>query len=303
MYASSAQFTGIVGDILIAQEGPGRLWHVHWDNVEGAFKVEQLAYVGQWEHITFVPIPAPPLQFTVKFICGKSEGEVVAPGAYYTAINVHNPNNEEVRFRKKIAIALPGEKPGPVSRFFEARLGPDQVLEIDCPDIVRHASTPGEEPADFLEGFVVIENDVELDVVVVYTAAGRTGQVETLDVERVYPRHRHPVKVNLPDLVPVPDPRPEVGFCKREGGNLIVTVRNQGTAESGPFSTEVDFFSYGKVSMPTPTLGPGESADLLFPIPLGCFDPDCDFQITVDADNQVIESDEGNNVVRDTCSG
>jgi hypothetical protein len=127
---------------------------------------------------------APAFQYAAKFVCGKSAGEVVAPGVYFTAVNVHNPTYTAIRFRIKIAVALPGVKPGPVSKFFDAKLGPDQALEIDCRDIFEHAETK----ADFLKGFVVIESDVELDVVAVYTAAGRDGQVETLHTERVPPR-------------------------------------------------------------------------------------------------------------------
>src|SRR5215813_1662348 len=111
-------------------------------------------------------------QYAVKFVCGKSAGEVVAPGVYFTAVNVHNPTYKTIQFRVKIAVALPGLKPGPVSRFYDAKLGPDEALEIDCPDIHRLAGTK-----DFLKGFVVIESEVELDVVAVYTAAGREGQV------------------------------------------------------------------------------------------------------------------------------
>src|SRR5205814_1986596 len=107
-------------------------------------------------------------QYAVKFVCGKSDGKVVAPGVYFTAINVHNPTYAGIGFRKKIAIALPGEKAGRVTRFFPARLGPDEALEIDCEDIRRHA----ESPEGFLKGFVVIETEVELDVVAVYTATG-----------------------------------------------------------------------------------------------------------------------------------
>jgi hypothetical protein len=81
--------------------------------------------------------------------------------------NVHNPTYTTIGFRKKIATALPGEEPGPVSKFFDARLGPDEALEIDCRDIFKHA----ESRANFLKGFVVIESKVELDVVAVYTAA------------------------------------------------------------------------------------------------------------------------------------
>ncbi len=233
-------------------------------------------------------------QYAVKFVCGKSAGEVVAPGIYFTAINVHNPTYTAIGFRKKVAITSPGEQPGPVSKFFDAKLDTDEALEIDCPDIFRHAETT----ADFLKGFVIIESDVELDVVAVYTAAGATGQVETLHIERVSPRRQ---EVKLPDLIPVPDANGS--FCKRRDLTLTVTVKNQGASGAGPSVTGVDFFAFGKVSMPTPPLGPGASVDLLFPIPPGCFDPDCEFRITVDANNQVNESDEGNNIASGTCLG
>jgi hypothetical protein len=210
---------------------------------------------------------------------------------------VHNPTYKDIAFRKKVAIALPSEKAGRVSQFFYAKLGPDEALEIDCPDIRRHAETD----ADFLKGFVVIESGVELDIVAVFTAAGATGQVETFHTERVTPR-RH--EVGLPDLVAVPDPQPGVGFCRRdERGNLLVTVSNQGTSGAGPSVTTVDFGSFGTVSMPTPPLAPGASVDLLFQIPSGCFNPDCEFRIIVDANNQVVESNEGNNFASGTCIG
>lgn len=182
--APSSEFAGMIGDVLIAQEAAGILWHVRWDAATGSFQGEQVAQVGQWEHVTFAPVGFPLFQYAVKFICGRSEGDVAAPGTYFTAINVHNPTDDAVGFRKKVAVAFPRERPGPVSKFFDAKLGPDQALEIDCPDIVEHT----EVRAGFLKGFVVIESKVELDVVAVYTAAGATEQVETLDVERVSPR-------------------------------------------------------------------------------------------------------------------
>ena len=237
----------------------------------------------------------PAFQYAAKFVCGKSAGEVVAPGVYFTAVNIHNPTYTAVRFRIKIAVALPGLKPGPVSKFFDAELGPDEALEIDCPDIFKYAETR----ADFLKGFVVVETDVELDVVAVYTAAGGDEQVETLHTERV-PARRLEVG-GLPDLIPVPDANGS--FCKRKDSTLTVTVKNQGTSGAGPSVTEVDFLAFGKVSMPTPPLGLGASVDILFPIPPGCFNPDCEFRITVDANNQVNESNEGNNIAKDICIG
>lgn len=234
-------------------------------------------------------------QYAVKFVCGKSDGRVAAPGEYWTAINVHNPTYTDIRLRKKVAIALPSEQPGPVSQFFDAKLGPDEAFEIDREDIFRHA----ESREDFLKGFVVIQSDVELDVVAVYTAAGNEGSIETIHTERVSPRR---LEVGLPDLIPVPDANGS--FCKTEDNRtLIVTVRNQGMAGAGPSTTRVDFAAHGVVDLPTPALAPGASVDLPFPIPPGCFDPDCEFRIIVDVSNNVMESDEGNNFASGTCRG
>jgi hypothetical protein len=233
-------------------------------------------------------------EYAVKVICGKADGEILAPGRYWTAINVHNPANDRVRFRKKVAIALPSEKPGPVSKFFRATLGPDEAFEIDCRDIREHAQY-GE---DLLKGFVVIQSETELDIVAVYTAAGANEAIETMDIERVSPRR---IRIGLPDLVPVPDENES--FCRRRDGNLIVTVRNQGAFGAGPSMTTVDFGPHGTVTLPTPALAAGASVDLAFPIPFGCFDPDCHFRITVDSTGLIVESDEGNNTASGFCLG
>jgi hypothetical protein len=232
-------------------------------------------------------------QYAVKVVLGPSEGDVVAPGDYWTAINVHNPTATTVTFRKKVAIALPGEQPGPVTRFFEAKLGPDEALEIDRRDVFHHVGADR-----FLKGFVVLESPLELDVVAVYTAAGREGGVTTFHLERVAPRR---LEVGLPDLVPVPDA--QGSFCKREDSTLIVTVRNQGTTGAGPSTTRVDFGAYGTIDLPTPALAAGVSVDLPCPIPPGCFDPNCEFRIIVDVHNVVVEADEGNNFASGVCLG
>jgi len=131
-------------------------------------------------------------QYAVKFVCGKSQPnptqqQVVATGTYFTATNVHNPWSIPVSFTKKFAVALPSEHPGVVSEYFTTGLKPDQAFEIDCADIFKHLET---HPI-FLKGFVVIDSPNELDVVAVYTAAGSTGAVETMDLERV-PARRIP---------------------------------------------------------------------------------------------------------------
>jgi len=134
------------------------------------------------------------LQYSAKFICGptgrKERDEKpyagwtpgqVADGSYYTTINVHNPTDKPAAIRMKFAVALPNGKPGPISRFFDARLGPDQVIAIDCAQILERLDS---KPV-FHDGMAVIESEVELDVVAVYTAAGASGKVETLGIERI----------------------------------------------------------------------------------------------------------------------
>ena len=235
-------------------------------------------------------------QYVVKFVCGKSPGEVVARGRYFTAINVHNPLEKSIRFRKKFAVALPEERPGPVSQFFFARLGPDEALEIDNGDIFRHIGTS----AGFIKGFAVLESLTELDVVAVYTTAGEKDEIKTFFIERVPARR---VVLGLPDLVPVPDP--QGGFCKGDGkGNLVVTVRNQGSANAPASTTRVEFFPGGVFMLPTPPIPAGAQLDLTpLPFPPGCFSPDCSFKITVDATGVVVESNEANNTGVGTCIG
>ena len=234
-------------------------------------------------------------EYVVKFVCGEGDARVVAKGQYYTAINVHNPNDGVLVFKKKFAIALPSEKAGKVSKFFDAKLGPDEAFEIDCPDIFKHTETRG-----FVKGFAVIQSERELDVVAVYTAAGASGAVETMDVEHVKGRSRGGTPGGQPDLIPV-EVKPQ--YCNRDGLNLIVTIRNQGTAPAGPSTTRVVFNTGASPTQPTPALAVGAQVDLVFAIPAGCFSPDCQFRITADSAGVVAESNEVNNTVSGTCLG
>ena len=129
-----------------------------------------------------------PFQYAAKFVCGRVGASPnlppVAPGFYYTAINVHNPAAQEInKLRKKFAIALPGEKVGKISGFFTMDLKADEAMEIDCPDILKHLDMP---QGQFVKGFAVIQSARELDVVSVYTAANSpTGPITTMALERV----------------------------------------------------------------------------------------------------------------------
>ncbi|HKR59849.1 MAG TPA: hypothetical protein VJS64_08930, partial [Pyrinomonadaceae bacterium] len=135
------------------------------------------------------------LQYAAKFICGVQPAKIglpetsyggwsrqqLATGSYYTVINIHNPTDKPAAIRFKFATALPGGKPGPISRFFDAKLKPDEVMSIDCSQLFGFLQGK----ATFADGFAVIESEVELDVVGVYTAAGALGKAESLTIERI----------------------------------------------------------------------------------------------------------------------
>jgi subtilase family serine protease len=113
------------------------------------------------------------------------------------------------------------------------------------------------------------------------------------------------------DLVPVgrPDLSGPPSFCRmvQEGpdkGKLIVTVKNQGTAAAPASTATVEFYPGGPFQLQTPAIPAGGSVDLEpLSIPAACFNPDCEFKITVDSGSQVKESNEGNNTVSCRCIG
>ena len=133
------------------------------------------------------------LQYAAKFLCGSPETkkhskddynvwpQLMAGGRYFTALNIHNPTDKPAAIRLKVAVALPDGKPGPISRYLEIRLGPDQAISVSCRQILAllQATTPS-----FIEGFAVVESNVELDVVAVYTASNG-GKIETMAIERI----------------------------------------------------------------------------------------------------------------------
>ncbi len=124
-------------------------------------------------------------QYAAKFVCtanipGTSQtSDSVLPGVYQTAVNIHNPNEKEVRFRMKLAV--PGMDP---TKFKDGSLKPDYATRFTCRQIQDFGVT-------FIhgaEGFLVIESTASLDVTAVYTASASGGQVSSIDVEQVKER-------------------------------------------------------------------------------------------------------------------
>src|SRR2546425_61530 len=111
---------------------------------------------------------------------------------------------------------------------------------------------------------------------------------------------------SLPDLVPVHSPS-AAAFCDVRptgpGGSipsLLITVKNQGTAFSGPSVTRVAFPA--RQSFPgaptftfdVPALAPGGTYEHFVQIPQGGYVPDLVFMISIDP-NGFVESDYANN--------
>jgi len=130
-------------------------------------------------------------QYAVKFLCtsnipGTSQTTTsLLPGAYETVVNIHNPNRRAAGFRMKLAAATSTQvDPPQISQFIKDSLKPDQATKVDCSRIREF----GPQPIHGFEGFLVIESTLSLDVVAVYTAAGATGKVESIDVEYIRER-------------------------------------------------------------------------------------------------------------------
>ena len=107
--------------------------------------------------------------------------------------------------------------------------------------------------------------------------------------------------VPKPDLIAVNNPSDWASFCDFDNEILRVHIKNQGTADAGPSTVEVDFGQHGKVSKPVPSLIVGATTTILIPMSHVCYDPDCEFVITVDSSNDIDESNELNNSQSGSC--
>jgi hypothetical protein len=123
-------------------------------------------------------------QYTVKYLCGEGNGEILARGVYRTAINIHNPHaflQQPVCWKVLSPIPDgPPTPPGPWQRLPEG-LPPDWGMEINCRSISQFAGGR-------LTGFVVIHSPNELDVVAVYTVERPDQPAIQLKIETIAPR-------------------------------------------------------------------------------------------------------------------
>jgi subtilase family serine protease len=150
-----------------------------------------------------------------------------------------------------------------------------------------------------VKGFVVIESDLVLDVVAVYTAAGSDGQVRTMAVERVTPRR---LEAGCPDLI-IETIQEPIGDSTKQWSIIRAVVRNIGSATAGAsFATVIDPTTlrpdgrYYEADANTPVLDPGESASVFFYLPYWVYNPDVTLEVTADYKGMVSECNEDNNM-------
>ena len=114
------------------------------------------------------------------------------------------------------------------------------------------------------------------------------------------------VAFDSPDLIAVPDGSfgGVDAYCDMTTvPQLRIVIQNQGQGNASPSLTRVVFSPGGIKDIPTSAVPSGQRVMLSpVPIPKACFDPDCDFTITVDSKAQINEATgESNNVVDGRC--
>ena len=192
-------------------------------------------------------------EYAAKLICGSQDDPEVLRlmlGRYGTTVNVHNPNDTEAAFFKKLALAFPPseQEPGEVMPLALDRLRYDQSLKSDC-DELRRQRFGGLFPEGYIEGHLVVQSALSLDVQGVYTAApltaaGESGGVATIDVEYIPERSVRREAEPLPDLI-IDEATDLSVDCSGTGTSRLCRfsvafgVRNIGEAEAGPFQVRV----------------------------------------------------------------
>lgn len=232
------------------------------------------------------------LTYDVKIVCGKEEGRVVAPGQYWTAVNILNPGDEPVKLEARVASALPAFEMGPLSAPKAAELEPDRALEIDCPTLMEMA-----EARDFLKGYVTVRATGELVIVAVYTQADREGRAASIDIERVPPRAAR----GCPDLR-VREIQQPVWDAANRRSVMRAVIQNVGTELApstlarliDPSTTQPSGAPYNDV-VDTGPIPEGGEVTVTFHLPYWVYNPNAELEVTADYKGTLEECDETNN--------
>lgn len=131
-------------------------------------------------------------QYVVSYTCGGNTGEAlrIVRGEYATAVNIYNAGAAEAVFRKHVALVYPpnSQTAGEVSDPIEDVLPSGSALQVDCLELRNEFLFPTPPPnTQHVQGFLVIESRLPLEVEAVYSAAGSEGEA-SIDVERIAER-------------------------------------------------------------------------------------------------------------------
>jgi hypothetical protein len=130
--------------------------------------------------------------------------DAVEDPAAARAINIHNPTDHKIEIARKFALAIgPSEAVGSfsITPYKSLTLEPDQAVAYNCFDIANFFCPIHGVCVDFtaIDGFLVVNSPVELDVVAVYTANAKDGEVSTLDADAIVGRRLPKTIVITPD--------------------------------------------------------------------------------------------------------
>jgi len=116
--------------------------------------------------------------YAAKFVCGLPPGELgnfvgpVAPGFYFTSINIYNPNGSSVDLAVRVleVSRAGGGNPGHRTATGAETIGGNAAIKIDCFDVAQFF---GQTTFTNSEGFVAITIDkkMPINVIGVYTAS------------------------------------------------------------------------------------------------------------------------------------
>lgn len=268
------------------------------------------ALAGAWAGNAAAQELAVDFAYPVKFLCGpSSEGyqEGIVAGFAMTGINVLNPSGEDVRFDKRVSRALPYQAEGAQSGAVEGTLGPLGAIEIECNEIRQ--MLPSQMTEEFRGGYLLLRSERELVVTAVYSARPRSGEISTLEVQRIAaietggggggetPGRGPDLTISQIDIDSLREDCPNgQGSCVI---SVPVTVSNIGAGDAGPFRVRTSFDPGQSQQVFQDFTGLGAGASATFPATTSpgdsCYDGDCRVCAIADIDKTVAETNEGNN--------
>jgi hypothetical protein len=111
----------------------------------------------------------------------------------------------------------------------------------------------------------------------------------------------------LPDLVPGGQYSDPYYFCAMDNQNqLVILVKNQGNSDAPASAARIEFLGSNFVNLTIPPVPQNTTVPLQpISIPKACYQSfnnyDCNFNIVLDTNNQVTESNENNNIGKGKC--